>query len=71
MKYLMIVAALLMLSGCERQSDQEYQRGQEARATQVFEQVCLKGVSYYFAEYGYKLALAPVYNKDSTIRTCN
>ena len=73
MKYLMIVAALLMLTGCERESTGQTKsrwtdKGQEMmnRAGET----CKKGVVYYVAYYDRGVGISPAFNQDSTVRTC-
>lgn len=74
MKYLMIIAALLMLSGCEQESKQEtsarYSDKGQARMDRAGE-TCKNGVVYYVTYYDRSVSFAPAFNKDSTVRTCN
>ena len=74
MKYLMIVAALLMLTGCERETDRQTSAwftdyGQ--RNMDVAGEVCKNGVVYYVTYYDRSVSFAPAFNKDSTVKTCN
>lgn len=73
MKYLMIVAALLM-SGCWRESKQET----SARYSDIGQshidragEACKNGVVYYILPVGNSFVITPAFNKDSTVRTCN
>lgn len=74
MKYLMIVAALLLLSGCERESKQEASARYSDKGQyrmDIAGEACKNGVVYYVTFFDRSIAIAPAFNKDSTVRTCN
>ena len=38
---------------------------------QYYDIICLQGVQYYVRGVSYRGHMAPVYNTDSTVKTCN
>lgn len=74
MKYLMIIAALLMLSGCEGESTGETKARWTDKGQYRLDRAggtCKNGVVYYVTYYDRSVSFAPAFNKDSTVRTCN
>lgn len=74
MKYLMIVAALLMLTGCELETDRQASARYSDKGQyrmDIAGETCKNGVVYYVTFFDRSISIAPAFNKDSTVKTCN
>jgi len=73
MKYILIIAALLMLGGCEGKSNAEIAIHYSEHGQKIMDragEVCKNWVVYYFVAYDRGGMLAPAFNQDSTVKTC-
>jgi len=73
MKYMLIVAAILLLAGCERTTDAEqavYYSEHGKYLVDRMGELCKNGVVYYFSTYDRGPIFTAAFNPDSTVKTC-
>ena len=68
-----VLLACLLMSGCEQEGPKQVQARLDDRGNNQMDfagEACKNGVVYYVTYYDRGVGVAPAFNPDSTVRTC-